>query len=79
MTDAPQSDDDRVDPADPGFRAAVTAIAATYYSEAAVQTRKDVARELKDAGFEAAATWVRKRAKEIEAQLPCRQPRRGTS
>lgn len=68
-----QPDDDRVDPRDPRFRAAVTAIAATYYTEASVQTRKDIARELEDAGWTAAARWVNKRAAEIEASLPGRQ------
>jgi hypothetical protein len=71
MTQPP--DDDRVDPADPRFRAAVAAIAARYYTEAAVQTRKDVARELEAAGWTAAARWVAKRAKEIEASLPGRE------
>lgn len=66
-------DDDRVDPSDPRFRAAVAGVAATYFSEAAVATRKDVARELDAAGFTAAAGWVRKRAKEIEAGLPGRK------
>lgn len=79
MTDASQSDDDRVDPDDPRFRSAVAAIAAAYFSEASVQTRRDVARELDLAGFPAAARWVLKRAKEIEADLPGRRPRRGTS
>ena len=67
-----QPDDDRVDPSDPRFRAAVAAIAARYFSEAAVQTRKDVARELENAGWESAAHWLRKRTAEIEAGLPGR-------
>ena len=68
-----QPDDDRVDPRDPEFVEAVTAIASTYFTEAAVQTRKDVARELEAAGWTAAARWVAHRAKEIEASLPGRQ------
>jgi hypothetical protein len=74
---ASPSEDDRVDPSDPRFQAAVTAIAARYFSEAAIQTRKDVARELEAAGWESAARWLRKRTAEIEAQMPGRQgPRR---
>jgi hypothetical protein len=73
MTAAPSPDDDRVDPSDPRFRTAVAEIAARYFSEAAVKTRHDVARELELAGLDAAARYVRKRAKEIEAQLPVRQ------
>ncbi len=69
----PPPDDDRVDPRDPRFRAAVTAIASTYFTEASVQTRKDVARELEAAGWTAAARWVNKRATEIEASLPGRK------
>ena len=74
MTDAP-NDDDRVDPDDPRFRAAVAEVAATYFSEAAVQTRKDVALELERAGWDSAANWLRKRTKEIEASLPGRRGR----
>lgn len=70
-----QPDDDRVDPRDPEFVEAVTAIASTYFTEAAVQTRKDVARELEAAGWTAAARNVRKRAAEIEASLPGRTSR----
>lgn len=73
MTSTPPSDDDRVDPSDPRFRAAVAAVAATYFTEAAVQTRKDVARELDNAGWTSAARWVRKRTAEIETQLPGRR------
>lgn len=77
MTSTPNTDDsDRVDPRDPRFRAAVTAIAATYFTEAAVQTRRDVACELDLAGFAAAARNVRKRADEIEAELPARRQRK---
>jgi hypothetical protein len=76
MTTAPPpADDDRVDPSDPAFRAAVAEVASTYFTEASVQTRKDVARELDAAGWTAAARWVDKRAKEIEAELPGRRGR----
>jgi hypothetical protein len=75
MTTAPNPDSDRVDPRDPRFRAAVTAIAATYFSEAAIQTRKDIARELEAAGWTAAARWVAKRAAEIERDMPGRSKR----
>lgn len=73
MTTSPSSDDDRVDPSDPRFRAAVAEVASTYFTEASVQTRKDVARELNDAGWTAAARYVLKRAKEIESSLPGRK------
>jgi hypothetical protein len=70
-----QPDDDRVDPSDRRFRAAVAAIAARYFTEASVQTRRDVARELDAAGWESAARWLKKRTDEIEASLPGRTRR----
>jgi hypothetical protein len=69
---ASPSEDDRVDPSDPRFTSAVAAIAATYFTEASVQTRRDVARELDLAGYPSAARFVLKRAKEIDAALPGR-------
>lgn len=67
------SDDDRVDPSDPRFRAAVAGVAATYFSEAAVATRRKIVQELKDAGWESAAHWLKKRTDEIEADMPGRK------
>lgn len=60
-------DDDRVDPTHPKFREAVAAVAAEYFGEAAIKTRRTVADELEAAGWESAARWLRKRTGEIQA------------
>jgi len=67
--------DDRVDPADPRFKAAVAGVAATYFTEADIATRRRVVKELDAAGWASAARWLKKRTDEIEAGLPGRTRR----